>query len=781
MALAFLVLAAPAPALTPAQLRELRPCCGYDRNSSCVMQAPHWECPAACGACGGPGWMPAEWHTDAASADLLPAAPREPGATISNGYVGAWLPLSLPGSAGPPVIGVEHVHGVFAASATGQDPMPTGARKVHRPSFPSFTITARIADITSQVQVRRGGALALIAANATPPAVATAAALDLRRHAYRVAYRARAGAGRCTSATFAHRKRKHIVAAVFDCSNDGASGAGAGAPGGPAPGGPMTVRIVQDRCDGASAPQLCANASAGELRVTAVSSGIAGVECYRAAVQWAEVADAARARPPVVGHCYEAVPAGGRTVEVAAGERRVVALLSSRATSLDRDERSGALLPASRDPVRAALAALLEARHRTGAQLWEEHAEAAARVSGGAGIEVAGNATLARLVNASLYALNGVQREGNFYSSSPGGIVSNGYAGHTFWDVETWQWPVWLALWPRAARDTLAYRVARLDAARANAATPQQRIDVTRSYAAGGLAARYPWESACVGLEQDAGTTEDHLQGDVALAFAQYFAATGDVGWLKGAGFPVLAGVAHYYCALAERDGRTAGGAPAYTIRRTQGPDEYHNNVTDSVYGNVVARLALRTAAGMAPLAGAPPNATWAAVASGLRVLYDPALDWHPEFAGYNRSAPNLANYTDCNGCDSMVKQGDAVLLHYPLGLPMRRSTLLHDLRAYAPRTDPYGPAMTWGAFALAFKDAGLHADAAAYFEKGHALNNRGPFFAWHEGLPIDCAGGREPCDHQGCPNFLTGAGGFLQSVINGYAGSKRGAARGGR
>ena len=101
----------------------------------------------------------------------------------------------------------------------------------------------------------------------------------------------------------------------------------------------------------------------------------------------------------------------------------------------------------------------------------------------------------------------------------------------------------------------------------------------------------------------------------------------------------------------------------------------------------------------------------------------------------------------------------------------MRRSTLLHDLKIYAPRTDPYGPAMTWGAFSLAFKDAGQRADAAAYFEKGHALNNRGPFFAWHEGLPIDCAGGREPCDHQGCPNFLTGAGGFLQSVVNGYGG----------
>ena len=152
-------------------------------------------------------------------------------------------------------------------------------------------------------------------------------------------------------------------------------------------------------------------------------------------------------------------------------------------------------------------------------------------------------------------------------------------------------------------------------------------------------------------------------------------------------------------------------------------------------------------------------------------MLFDAKGDWHPEFMGYNRSAPNVPKYTNCNGCYSMVKQADVVLLHYPLGMIMRRSTLLNDLRVYAPRTNPYGPAMTWGIFSITYKDAGLEAEAETYFTKGHALNNRGPFFAWHEGLPTDCADGREPCDHQGCPNFLTGAGGFMQNVIHGYGG----------
>ena len=42
------------------------------------------------------------------------------------------------------------------------------------------------------------------------------------------------------------------------------------------------------------------------------------------------------------------------------------------------------------------------------------------------------------------------------------------------------------------------------------------------------------------------------------------------------------------------------------------------------------------------------------------------------------------------------VKQADAVMLGYPLGLAMSPEVRRNDLEAYEAVTDPNGPAMTW-------------------------------------------------------------------------------------
>ena len=43
----------------------------------------------------------------------------------------------------------------------------------------------------------------------------------------------------------------------------------------------------------------------------------------------------------------------------------------------------------------------------------------------------------------------------------------------------------------------------------------------------------FPWFSALTGIEQQNGNGEDHLQGDIALAFVQHWQSTGDLAWLK--------------------------------------------------------------------------------------------------------------------------------------------------------------------------------------------------------------------------------------------------------
>jgi hypothetical protein len=59
------------------------------------------------------------------------------------------------------------------------------------------------------------------------------------------------------------------------------------------------------------------------------------------------------------------------------------------------------------------------------------------------------------------YALLSTVRADTRYSSSPGGLATNSYNGHTFWDVETWMWPLWLTFHPDIAKAVLQYRADR--------------------------------------------------------------------------------------------------------------------------------------------------------------------------------------------------------------------------------------------------------------------------------------------------------------------------------
>src|SRR5205823_12832714 len=66
-------------------------------------------------------------------------------------------------------------------------------------------------------------------------------------------------------------------------------------------------------------------------------------------------------------------------------------------------------------------------------------------------IDVLGNDTLATDVNASQFYLWATARSGVDWSISPAGLSSNGYAGHIFWDAETWMYPSLLAQHPDIA------------------------------------------------------------------------------------------------------------------------------------------------------------------------------------------------------------------------------------------------------------------------------------------------------------------------------------------
>ena len=106
-------------------------------------------------------------------------------------------------------------------------------------------------------------------------------------------------------------------------------------------------------------------------------------------------------------------------------------------------------------------------------------------------------------------------------------------------------WPTWLLFQPAIAKAALQYRVDRIAEARQNAVL----------HGFGGL--MFPWESAYSGTEVDpsrATTTEEHLQGDIAFAFKQYWGATHDLAWLKSHGFAVIEGIATFWASKAVKN-----------------------------------------------------------------------------------------------------------------------------------------------------------------------------------------------------------------------------------
>merc|ERR1712178_261681 len=68
---------------------------------------------------------------------------------------------------------------------------------------------------------------------------------------------------------------------------------------------------------------------------------------------------------------------------------------------------------------------------------------------------------------------------------------------------------------------------------------------------------------------------------------------------------------------------------------------------------------------------------------------------------------------------------------------------------------------MTWSIHSVVARTVGEEAIADAYFKKGYEDYVRGPFKIWHEGSGT----------FGGITNFITGSGGWLQSLWAGYGG----------
>ena len=189
------------------------------------------------------------------------------------------------------------------------------------------------------------------------------------------------------------------------------------------------------------------------------------------------------------------------------------------------------------------------------------------------------------------------------------------------------------------------------------------------------------------------GEFEQHISGDIALAARQYWYATGDKAWLAAIGYPITKGVAEFYAKRAAlrpaqrgykvSAAAAAGAAAAYDINGVMGPDEYAFPVNNSAYTNAAAIIALSFATEAATVLGKTADPAWATVAAGLSLEVAPDVPNHPELkGGYH---PEYKGFPK-NPKNPKVKQGDTILLSYPLGASARAARFGLFLAAFHPR-----------------------------------------------------------------------------------------------
>jgi protein-glucosylgalactosylhydroxylysine glucosidase len=382
-----------------------------------------------------------------------------------------------------------------------------------------------------------------------------------------------------------------------------------------------------------------------------------------------------------------------------------------------------------------------EARARGLERLQSEH-RAAWDTLWQSDILIEGDAKAQQVVHSELYYLLSSVTPDTAWGLGPCGLTTC-YAGHAFWDSDTWIFPALLLLHPQRAKSMVAFRERTADAAR------------QRAKERGFAGTMYPWESDPEnGTEQTPhsayvlGETEIHVNADIAIAQWQYYLATYDRDWLKNSGWPVIRDVARFWASRASYDPQEH----RYGIVHVNSVAESNTDIANDTFTNVAAARALTIAADAARVIGERPDPLWERIA---RLLYIPlAADGQHHLA----FAPTVVSRGEDFG------GGPLSLLFLPsLDLPGEMTLRRND---YAYAIHPNEPArvglvsMGIAPRTIAAATIGSSAEASAWFASNFTGGTlKAPFNVRTETAANNVG------------YFMTGSGGYLQSLLYGFSG----------
>jgi hypothetical protein len=321
--------------------------------------------------------------------------------------------------------------------------------------------------------------------------------------------------------------------------------------------------------------------------------------------------------------------------------------------------------------------------------------------------------------------------------------ITPGYANHAFWDNDTWMFPALLLLHPERAKSLVAFRERTLE--------PAQLRARQHGYAG----AMFPWESDPEnGSEQTPHSavvladTEIHVTADVAIAQWQYYLATHDRDWLRSHGWPVIREAARFWASRATYN----AAAGRYDIAHVTSVAESYNDIPNDTFTNLSAATALRIADTAARLIGERPDPLWARVANGLYIPLDPGGHHHLAFD------PSVSGHSEDFG------GGPLALLFLPsLDLAMSPQLRRNDYD-YAVRPNPVARVaaapMGITPHTIAAGTIGSTPEASAWFATFISGGSLKPPFNVRTETATNNTG-----------YFLTGSGGYLQSLLYGFSG----------
>ena len=323
------------------------------------------------------------------------------------------------------------------------------------------------------------------------------------------------------------------------------------------------------------------------------------------------------------------------------------------------------------------------------------------------------------------------------------GLSGMSYFLHVFWDTEVFVLPFYIYTHPQTARTLLTYRYRLLDGAR------------EKARGLGHKGALFPWESADHGVETTppygigpggemvpilSGLMEHHISADVAWAVWEYWKATADDAFMDEMGVELLLETARFWAsrAVLGDDGR-------HHINEVVGPDEYHEEVDDNAYTNVLARWNIRTAIVAlrwlerrsltratdlrARLRLAPRELeAWRRVADGLADGFDPATGLYEQFKGFYElddvplerlrprpMAADLMLTREVTLRSKVIKQADVVMLCWLLSDDIPDEVARANYEYYEPLTT-HGSSLSPGMHAAVAAEFGDLAAAEAAF-----------------------------------------------------------------